>query len=60
MFKAGELGWRVNAQVAVGSQWSEHLQLKQEARGSIAGGSPVFFSSSSWLTNVHLDEVKDL
>ena len=26
------------------AQWSEHLQLKQEALGSIPGGYPGFFS----------------
>ena len=31
--------------------WSEHLQLKQEALGSIVSGCPGFFSFS-WLTNV--------
>ena len=39
------------------AQWSEHLQLKQEALSLIPGGYPGFFSSS-WLTNV--DEMKDL
>ena len=48
--------WRVNAKVAVGAvaQWSEHLQLKQEALGSIPGGYPGL--SFSWPTNV--DEMK--
>ena len=40
------------------AQWSEHLQLKQEALGSIPGGYPGFFFTSSWLTNV--DGMKDL
>ena len=39
------------------AQWSQHLQLKQEALGSIPSGYPGFFSSS-WLTIV--DEMKDL
>ena len=34
-----------------------HLQLKQEALGSIPGGYPAFFPSN-WLANV--DEMKDL
>ena len=29
-----------------------HLQLRQEVLGSIPSGCPVFFFSSSWLTNV--------
>ena len=37
------------------AQWSEHLQLKQEALGLIPGGYPGFF----WLTN-NVDEMKDL
>ena len=37
------------------AEWSENLQLKQEAMGSIPGG---FSFSSSWLTNV--DEMKGL
>ena len=41
-----------------GAQWSEHLQLKQEALGSIPSGCPGFFFTSSWLTNV--DGMKDL
>ncbi len=40
------------------AQWSEHLQLKQEALGSIPGGYPGFFSLSAGLLNV--DEMKDL
>ena len=56
-FKPGELMLRW-LWGAVG-KWSEHLQLKQEAMGSIPSGCcPVFFSSFSWLTNV--DEMKDL
>ena len=39
------------------AQWSEHLQLKQEALDSIPGGCLVF-PSSTWLTNV--DRMKDL
>ena len=41
-FKAGEfmLRWLWGAV----AQWSEHLQLKQEALGSIPGGYPGFFS----------------
>ena len=39
-------------------QWPEHLWLKQEVLGSIPGGCPGLFCSSSWLTNV--DEMKDL
>ena len=39
------------------AQWSEHLQQKQEALGSIPSGCPDFFSFS-WLTNV--DGMKDL
>ena len=46
-------GWLWGAVV----QWSEHLQLKQEALGSIPGDCPGFFSFS-WLTIV--DEMKDL
>lgn len=40
------------------AQSSEHMQLKQEAMGSITGGFPQFpeFFSSNWLTNV--DEMK--
>ena len=34
------------------AQWSEHLQVKQEALGSIPSGCPGFFLSFSWLTNV--------
>ena len=33
----------LKAWVVVGSQWSEHQQLKQEALGSIPGGCPGFF-----------------
>ena len=41
-FIAGELMLRgCGGTVA---QWSEHLQLKQEALGSISGGYPGFFS----------------
>ena len=41
-FKAGEvmLRWLWGAV----AQWSEHLQLKQEALGSIPGGYPGFLS----------------
>ena len=31
------------------AQWSEHLQLKQEALGSVPGGYPGFFSLSAGL-----------
>ena len=31
------------------AQWSEHLQLKQEALGSIPSGCPGFFSLSAGL-----------
>ena len=41
-------GWKINAHGVV--QWSEHLQLGQEAVGLL----------SSWLTNVHVHEMKDL
>ena len=37
------------------AEWSEHLQLKQEAMGSIPGGLSF---SSSWITNI--DEKKGL
>ena len=40
------------------AQWPEHLQLKLEVLGSIPGGCPGIFFSSSWLTNV--DGMKDL
>ena len=40
------------------AQWSEHLQLKQQALGSIPGSYPAFFSTSSWFTNV--DGMKDM
>ena len=46
--------------MAVGScaQWSEHLQLKQEALGSIPGGFPCFFSL---LAGLHIcNGMKDL
>ena len=53
-FKAGELmlRWLWGAV----AQWSEHLQLKQEALGSIPSSYPGFFLFG--LTNV--DEMKDL
>ena len=37
------------------AQWSEHLQLKQEALGSILGSYPGFFSFS-WLILMRMDE----
>ena len=40
------------------AQWSEHLQLKQEALDSIPGGYPGFVSLPVGLLNV--DEMKDL
>ena len=41
------------------TQWSEHLELKQEALGSIPGGCPGFFSlPTGSVTNV--DGMKDL
>ena len=50
--------------MAVGStaaQWPEHLWLKQEVLGSISSGCPVFFFSSSWLTNVDvMEELHDM
>ena len=39
------------------TQWLGHLQLKQEALGSIPGAA-LGFSSSSWFINV--DGMKDL
>ena len=49
------LGWLWGAI----AQWSEHLQLKQETKGSIPGGFPGFFSLPAGLvTNV--DGMKDL
>ena len=32
------------------AQWSEHLQLKQEALSSIPSSYPGFFFTSSWLS----------
>ena len=48
----GSLRWLWGAVV----QWSEHLQLKQEALGSIPGGCPGFFFSFSWLILMQMDE----
>ena len=40
------------------AQWSQHLQLKQEALGSVPGGGTRFGFSFNWLTNI--DGMKDL
>ena len=42
------------------AQWSEHLQLKQEALGSIPSSCPGFVSSSSAGLLANVDGMKDL
>ena len=38
------------------AQWSERLQLKQEALGLIPGGYTLGFFSFNWLTLMQMDE----
>ena len=48
----GMLRWQWEAV----AQWSEHLQVKQEALGSIPGGYPGIFFSFSWLILMRMDK----